>query len=148
MQFKVPYPVITTGWVIQVRPLQNLRRWALTRCAWCGGRSVKGDRVNHSAGWDRPAGPWWRGERGLYHRDCLTVEHAHRTCTCGQPLLAQPRYGKCGRCGRFRPYNAGVSYADRLLQQLPRGSRIPADLRPQLEAAWADARAAREKSTT
>lgn len=57
-------------WHIQVRPLQNLRRWALTRCAWCGGRSRKGRRIDTATGWDTPRGRWWQGEPGLLHGGC------------------------------------------------------------------------------
>ncbi len=59
-------------WRIQVHPLQHLRRWALTRCAACGGRSVKGDYVNTSRHWDGPSGKWWQGEPDLYHGRCLS----------------------------------------------------------------------------
>lgn len=92
-------------WRIQVRPLQDLRRWALTRCEWCHGRSRKGDLVNHSNQWDGPRGKWWQGDPGLYHADCQSVEHAHRMCLCAEPAIpARLGYGRCERCGRFRGY--------------------------------------------
>ena len=64
-------------WRIQVHPFQNLRRWALTRCEWCGGRSRDGDRVNISKQWDRDRGHWWRGERGLFHQGCTSIHEVH-----------------------------------------------------------------------
>lgn len=60
-------------WRIQVQPLQHLRRSLLTRCAHCGGRSVKGNRVNVSHSWDGERAPWWRGEVGLYHNACSAI---------------------------------------------------------------------------
>lgn len=130
-------------WHIQFHPAQNFRRWALTRCEWCGGRSRKGDPVNISRQWDGPRGRWWRGEPGLFHQDCSSVEHAHRMCLCADPLLAHGDYGKCLTCGRFRSWRQVPGEADRLLASLPEGSRIPAEMRPQVEAAWA---ARRERS--
>jgi hypothetical protein len=129
-------------WKIQVCPLQAARRWLLTRCAWCGGPSRKGDVVNHSAQWHGKRGRWWQGEPGLFHSDCLTVEHAHRMCLCDDPLLERNgSYGTCALCGRFRAYNSQPDEADRLLAALPRGSRITPDVRPAIEAAWAERRA-------
>lgn len=61
-------------WKVQVHALQQLRRWALTRCEVCGGKSRKGRYVNVSRHWHRAKDPWWRGERGLYHADCYTTE--------------------------------------------------------------------------
>ena len=90
-------------WRVQVRPLQNLRRWAPTRCTWCHGPSRKGDLVNHSHGWDGPRGRWWQGEPGLYHSDCSTVAAAHHVCLCETPATRDGRWGTCQRCGRFAP---------------------------------------------
>lgn len=92
-------------WRIQVHPLQNLRRWALTRCAWCHGRSTKSDPVNVSHQWDGPRGRWWQGEPGLFHSVCSGVYQAHRQCMCAEPLFSHHLgYGRCERCARFRAY--------------------------------------------
>lgn len=88
-------------WKIQVHPAQAARRRLLTRCAWCGGRSRRGDEVNHSHSWDGPRGRWWQGEPGLYHADCSPAEIAHRTCTCPAPQPAHGDWGQCSGCGRF-----------------------------------------------
>jgi hypothetical protein len=93
-------------WRIQVHPLQHLRRWALTRCEWCHGRSRKGDVANFSHQWDPDKGRWWRGERGLYHKDCSDIATAHRVCLCGvgpweHGTGGQP-YGLCASCGKYR----------------------------------------------
>lgn len=125
---------------VQVRPLQHFRRWALTRCAWCGGRSRKGDKVNFSSSWNGIRTRWWRGEAGLRHHDCNTVWQASRKCLCHNPILPNG-YGKCGTCGQYRAWNTDVSEADRLLASLPPGSRIPVEMRPRLEEIW-DARLA------
>lgn len=133
-------------WKIQVHPAQALRRQLLTRCAWCGGRSRKRDAVNISHSWDGPRGHWWQGEPGLYHHECSAVQHAHAKCLCDQPDFGKdgggwPRdYGRCQRCGKFRGWNSTPDEADRMLAALPAGSRIPADLRPALEAAWDERR--------
>jgi hypothetical protein len=115
-------------WRIKVGPLQTLRRTLLTRCEWCGGSSRKGDRVNVSHQWDGKRGPWWRGERGLYHLDCSSVEHAHRSCTCDTPLVERGgQFGKCQRCGRHaagKP-DPSVLQRRRLLATVPRGVRDP-----------------------
>lgn len=56
-------------WRIQVLPLQHLRRVLLTRCEECGRKGSP----NHSHGWYRERSPWWRGEKGLYHRECSAL---------------------------------------------------------------------------
>lgn len=118
-------------WHIQVRPLQALRRWALTRCAWCGGPSRKGDAVNVSHSWDGPRGRWWQGEPGLYHHWCSSAKTAWNTCTCDQPdlgshLSGQPRdYGPCTRCGRFRKWRLDhweAEQAEGWREDVPRGT--------------------------
>lgn len=112
-------------WRLQVHPLQHWRRRLLTRCTWCGGRSVKGDCVNVSHSWDGPRARWWQGEKGLFHRDCSSVERAHSTCVCGSPVLDGRSYGQCAACGRFRPLgvtDANLAHA-RELQQIPLGGR-------------------------
>jgi hypothetical protein len=91
-------------WKVQIHFLQGLRRRLLTRCAWCAGRHTKGDPVNVSHSWDGPRAPWWRGERGLYHRDCSAIKTAHCTCVCELPVLEHGTYGRCARCGRFRAF--------------------------------------------
>lgn len=132
-------------WSLQIHPYQHLRRWALTRCEWCGGRSRKGDVVNHSLSWDRARGPWWRGERGLFHGDCTSVYTAHRTCMCVDPLLSHGDYGQCQFCGKGRAWRKEPDDADRALAALPKGSRITAAVRPLVEQVWAERRAAREQ---
>lgn len=133
-------------WKVQVRPLQHARRRLLTRCSWCGGRSVKGDPVNISHQWDGPRGRWWQGEPGLFHLDCSSVRTAHQKCLCADPLLRHGDYGQCAFCGLFRSYGGVPDEADRLLAALPPGSRIPASLRQQLNDAW-DLRRARNSGS-
>lgn len=79
-------------WRIQVPPLQVLRWLALTRCAWCGGRSRRRDPVD------------WLHEQGLYHGDCSAAYIAHKTCLCVYPTLKHEGWGHCSWCGNFRPY--------------------------------------------
>jgi hypothetical protein len=123
-------------WRFQLPPLQALRRWLLTRCSWCGGRSRKGDVVNVSHQWDGPRGRWWRGEPGLFHADCSSIERAHRTCTCtlteGGPWashLAPTPYGRCATCGLFRPWQSDErrrspqTATTRILKEIPKGQR-------------------------
>jgi len=135
-------------WRIQVHLLQHLRRWALTRCEWCGGRSRKGDQVNVSHQWDRDRGQWWRGERGLFHGDCSAIEAAHKTCVCGvgpwdQERLGGYPYGNCANCGRRRVWRSedqrDAAYpreqSDLLLNSIPTGQRDPAKM-AQVRAWW------------
>lgn len=115
-------------WRLQVHPLQDLRRWALTRCAWCGGKSRKGDYVNTSHQWDGPRGRWWQGEPGLYHRDCSAIWAAHRSCVCAEPgRLKHGNYGECSRCGGFLEFGRKplTTETRRVLQTIPTGRRDP-----------------------
>ncbi len=126
-------------WRIQIIPLQDLRRWLLTRCAWCGGPSRKRSRVNVSHSWDGPRGPWWRGAPGLFHTDCSSAERAARSCTCESPILDHDGWGRCARC------NLGYSYGRkdnhravmRLLKTLPAGQRPTPELMAQVREAGA-----------
>jgi hypothetical protein len=114
-------------WKIQIRPLQALRRRLLTRCTWCGGRSVKGDQVNVSHQWNRARGHWWEGERGLFHMDCSAIQTAHSTCVCDKPLLDEVTYGRCSRCTKHRSYGTtpGRLARVRVLAAIPEGRRRP-----------------------
>lgn len=119
---------------LQVHPAQAARRRLLTRCAWCGGRSRKGDEVNHSHSWDGPRGRWWQGEPGLYHRDCSAAEIAHRTCTCPAPSPAHGDWGPCMSCGRFVAWGRTAEQVARArwYQAYGAGVRPPADPGPAL----------------
>lgn len=130
-------------WRVQVHPWQRFRRWAFTRCAWCGGRSSKGDPVNVSHQWHGPRGPWWRGEPGLFHSDCSSVEHAHRMCLCTAPVLEHGTYGRCLVCDKQRAHGAEIDDAHRALAALPDGGRITPEVRAFLEPLWAERRARR-----
>lgn len=113
-------------WRLQFPPLQHLRRRLLTRCTWCGGRSRKRDCVNVSHSWDGQQAPWWRGERGLFHSDCSSIERAHQTCVCEDPLTTQAAdYGGCALCGGFRPWGRTSEQLDRIreLKAIPAGGR-------------------------
>jgi hypothetical protein len=131
-------------WRIQVPPLQDLRRWALTRCAWCGGPSRRGDLVNVSHSWDGPRGRWWQGTPGVFHSDCSAVALAHALCFCKNPLLQFGDHGTCLICGKFRAWRKVPDEADRLLAAIPPGTRITPDRRPAIEAAWTLRRALSE----
>lgn len=112
-------------WHLQVHPLQQLRRSLLTRCAWCGGRDVKGDRVNFSHQWHRKREHWWQGERGLYHRDCSGIASAHHACVCEDPLLEHDDWGRCALCGKHRAYGETPERLARVreLAAIPEGAR-------------------------
>lgn len=115
-------------WKIQIPPLQQLRRRFLTRCAWCGGRDRKGDRINISHQWHRPRGHWWQGEQGLFHRDCSAIESAHSTCVCQLPVLDNGKYGRCARCSKHRSFGTTEERLARVreLAAIPRGERSAA----------------------
>lgn len=135
-------------WRIQIHPAQHLRRWALTRCAWCGGRSHKGAYVNVSHSWDGPRGRWWQGEPGLYHMDCSSVEHAHRVCICNDPLPFTPGDGRCALCGKYLAFGANRSQpaldAYRLLSSQPRGQKPSPEAMAAAKRLWEAARAAEQ----
>jgi hypothetical protein len=138
-------------WKVQICPLQKLRRWALTRCEWCGGRQRKHDPINVGSQWDGVRTRWWRGEADLRHHDCPTVWRVSCKCLCDVPDESQFRggYGKCGRCGKFRPWNSPPTDAERLLATIEPGGRIPAAMLPRLEEMWdADRRARGETAPT
>jgi hypothetical protein len=126
-------------WRIQVHPAQAFRRWLLTRCEWCGGRSRKGDYVNVSKQWDRTPGRWWRGERGLFHSDCSAVENAHRTCLCADPLTQHDGWGTCAMCGKFRVYGQTAERAAPsalIVARVPLGQRLDPDTKSEVSAMW------------
>lgn len=105
---------------------RRLRRWVLTRCAWCGGRHRRGDEVNVSnTGYGAaPRGPWWAGERHLYHADCAFVERAHGRCLCdGQLSVAE--WCLCAVCGKRRVGPLDREYLAELRARaaVPRGER-------------------------
>jgi hypothetical protein len=142
-------------WSIQLHPLQALRRWLLTRCAWCGGRSRKGDRVDNSHSWDGPRGKWWQGEPGLYHRDCSSVSAAWLTCVCERPACdnysrEHGPYGMCARCGKQRGFGQTDARTDRLriLANIPRGQRDPAAYKQICDMVSAEAEPKPTPSTT
>lgn len=112
-------------WRVQVHPLQRWRRRLLTRCTWCGGRSAKGDTVNVSHSWDGLRARWWQGEKGLFHLDCSSIQKAHSTCVCTQPVLDHNGYGTCARCALFRPFGLTDTNLARVrnLQTVPSGGR-------------------------
>lgn len=137
-------------WKLQIHPLQHFRRWALTRCEWCGGRSRKGDYVNISQQWDRDKGHWWKGERGLFHQDCSSISSAHNQCVChlhmGGPWesnLSGCPYGQCATCGKYRGWEKETTPRDdanRLMQSIPEGMRDPAVMQ-MVRQMWRDHRA-------
>lgn len=112
-------------WHVKVEPFTTWRRRLLTRCAWCGGRSRKHDAVNVSFSWDGPAGRWWQGEPGLYHRDCSGIAAARVQCACTDPAPAHGTYGRCLHCGRHVPHGRTAAQLARVqeLAQLADGAR-------------------------
>lgn len=124
-------------WRIQVPPLQEARRWLLTRCEWCGGPSRKADMVNFSHQWDGPRARWWQGAKGLYHHDCSSIAMAHRACLCDTPALGGRDHGKCATCGKFRVWRPSAERieADRMLAAIPEGQRDP-EVTARVRAFW------------
>ncbi|OZE35642.1 MULTISPECIES: hypothetical protein [unclassified Rhodococcus (in: high G+C Gram-positive bacteria)] len=134
-------------WEIQWCFIQRWRRRLLTRCEWCGGRSTKRDVVNCSHQWDGPKQSLWRGERGLFHMSCSTVALAHARCICEVPMFEQGRdYGTCLLCTKSRGWRQEPNDATRMLQTIPNGGRIPAEMKPHLDRIFAEIRASKENS--
>ncbi|MFJ5984339.1 hypothetical protein [Lentzea sp. NPDC092896] len=127
-------------WHLQIHPWQKFRRWALTRCEWCGGRSRGRDQVDVNHGNYRENTPWWRGEEGLYHSGCSAVESAHGLCLCTDPLFEHATYGKCFTCGKSRCFGMEVDDGHRALATLPVGSRITPEMQAFLEPIYAERR--------
>ncbi len=119
-------------WKIQVHPLQAFRRWALTRCQWCSGRSVKGDRVDCTNGWDRPRGHWWQGEPGLFHSRCQLVATAKTGCVCDEPLPeGHSGVGTCQLCGLryfWQSHEPWKVEQRRILHAVPEGQAPSAEV--------------------
>jgi len=57
-------------WSIQIHPILHLKRWLFSRCAGCGGRFTYGYSPT-STQWDTCGPRWFRGERKVYHHECL-----------------------------------------------------------------------------
>jgi len=101
-------------WKIQVHPLQDLRRRLLTRCEECGRKG----RPNVSHQWDREPGHWWRGERGLYHRECSSLIELRRIRDYDETLIWALVSEILDRSGetpkefgeRFTGYNASLPF--------------------------------------
>lgn len=137
-------------WSIQIHPWQAFKRWAFTRCAWCGGRSSKRNGyVNCSMSWDGPRPKhWWQGEPELFHGNCSSVCSAWQTCVCAQPFFERDEdYGRCRACGRFRAWRTSKESlaATRLVLQLvPVNQRPTPEAMEQIQAAWDRCRVANE----
>jgi hypothetical protein len=140
-------------WHIQVSPYQAARRWLLTRCEWCGGKSRKRDRANVSHSWHHEKTRWWRGEAGLFHHDCSSVATAHRTCVCLEPIfehdLGGVAYGTCARCLKFRAWHKSGQddglRATRILAAIPSGRRDKEAIE-QAAHIWSQIRRERERA--
>jgi hypothetical protein len=128
-------------WSVQLLLVGRLRRTLLTRCAWCGGGSRKGDPVNCSKQWDSPKRRWWQGERGLFHQDCSSISTAHASCTCTVPVLEHWNYGRCAVCNLFRAWrnpdkpSGPRDETTEILKSIPAGQRDPAKT-AQVRALW------------
>lgn len=59
-------------WKLQFHPWETLRRRLLTRCAHCG-KPFGWQESPISHGWGTTERRWFRGEVGLYHRDCSAI---------------------------------------------------------------------------
>ncbi|MDF2578457.1 MAG: hypothetical protein K0S49_36 [Microbacterium sp.] len=146
-------------WRLQFAPWQAFRRWAFDRCAWCGGPSRRGNLVNVSHSWDgKKPKHWWQSRAGVFHRDCSSVEQAHRTCVCS---LIEGRwangslepYGHCRTCGGFRRMGSASNEdfdvhtrTTEMMQAIPKGSRNLAVI-AEVERLWRDHRAAQRSDS-
>lgn len=48
--------------------------------------------------WGAVESPWWMGETGLYHAECMQAHNAHATCTCIIPVV-ESGGNICVNCG-------------------------------------------------
>lgn len=125
--------------------LQEIKRWLFTKCSWCGGPSRRGDYVNCG---------YMNGSE-VYHNDCMTPEHAWRSCSCVFPLLPVQRdprtggifgirdYGTCDRCGRFHKWRMSTAEKDvyaYIRENVPHRTRMPAHVKEEVHRRWAEIR--------
>jgi hypothetical protein len=148
-------------WRLQFPWLQHIRTYLFQKCAWCGGPSRKKDWVNCTYQWDG-AGPkhFWESSPDLYHGDCMTPEHAWRSCSCEFPMLPvrgttpdgdtiRADYGRCETCGRSfgwgtTPEQQAV-YAY-IRETTPRNTRMTPEVREQVHLRWEIIRNLKESS--
>lgn len=108
--------------------------------------------VNVSHQWDGPRRRLFRIDRSCFHMDCSSVEHAHRCCTCHEPLP-----GRSGEIGEspFRCVRCTLHYDSRrvglrrqatlLLKTIPPGQFHP-DTYREADLLFKEARAAKERA--
>lgn len=70
-------------WKLQVHPVQQLKRWAFSKCKKCGRRFPWGSSPI-TDNWNSTGPRWFRGETDIYHADCRNI-HSNG---CGQSLHA------------------------------------------------------------
>lgn len=56
-------------WRITIRPLQDFKRWAFSRCCKCGGRFTFG-YCPTTYQWNGTGPLWFKSEAGVFHADC------------------------------------------------------------------------------
>jgi hypothetical protein len=59
-------------WSIRVIPLQNFKRWAFSRCEYCG-RGFGWNESVYTDQWDSDGPRWFRSERRVHHVGCDRV---------------------------------------------------------------------------
>lgn len=111
-------------WRFTSPALRDTRRRLITRCTWCGGKDRKRNRVNYSNG-GHPRDPWWKGQIGLFHGDCISIHSAHRTCLCEHPIPEHESHSTCRTCEKLRPYGLTPARIERAksLVEIPTGQR-------------------------
>lgn len=81
----------------------------------------------NTCSWDVLGAPWWMGERGMYHAECMVVRDAHDTCTCIMPVTnasLTDRAFVCGSCGLMvRLVDTRRMRQIRILKEAPYGVR-------------------------
>ena len=73
-------------WEIKVVPVEKLKRWLFSRCAYCG-RRFKWGYAPLSTMWHNDGPRWFSTEKNLYHHDCYAdKKHKEQTAKCdGSP---------------------------------------------------------------
>lgn len=56
-------------WEFQVHPVQAFKRWAFSRCSYCGGRFGWGESVT-SHKWHGTGPLWFKSEESIFHHQC------------------------------------------------------------------------------
>lgn len=78
--WRIPVRWHVWHWQVQIHPVQAFKRWAFSRCCWCGGRfSWEEQVVGYS--WHGTGPRWFRNEHRIAHMACDSQHVAAQKAT-------------------------------------------------------------------